>query len=306
MNWSLAKGMHLHPLLGTCLVAVSLGAGAATLPELYASQGQLILTQLVSAPFPHPQRAEGWAYHGELFPAQKHYADSTVAIFIPQGFHESGRIDFVVHFHGWRNHVTGVLQHYRLIEQFKESRRNAILVVPQGPYDAPDSFGGKLEDLGGFRRFMDEVMTTLHAQAHLSNRHYVPGNIILSGHSGGYQVVSSILDHGRLSGQVNEVWLFDALYSHTDRFLAWFDQQHGRLVDLYTEHGGTKEETERLMGIFKQRELPLFAGKEPEVTASQLRQIQPIFLYTELEHDAVMQGTGAFRRLLESSSLGGL
>src|SRR5262245_30671805 len=93
--------MGLHRLLGACLVVVSLGAGAATLPELYASQGQLILTQLVSAPFPHPQRAEGREYHGELFSAQKHYADSPVAIFIPQGFRETGRIDFVVHFHGW-------------------------------------------------------------------------------------------------------------------------------------------------------------------------------------------------------------
>jgi hypothetical protein len=42
------------------------------------------------------------------------------------------------------------------------------------------------------------------------------------------------------------------------------------------------------------------------VTASQLRLTQPIFLYTELEHDAVIQGTGAFQRFLETSSLEGL
>lgn len=60
------------------------------------------------------------------------------------------------------------------------------------------------------------------------------------------------------------------------------------------------------MEILKQRKALFLAGKEPEVTANQLRQRQPIFLYTELEHDAVMQGSGAFRRLLESSSFGGL
>jgi hypothetical protein len=161
MNWPLAKRTDLHCLMGACLAVISLGACAATLPETYARQGRLILTQFALAPFPHPQRAEGHTYHGETFSAEKHYADSTVAIFIPQGFHETGRIDFVIHFHGWRNHVAAVLPHYRLIEQFTESRRNAILVVPQGPYDAPDSFGGKLEDQDGFRRFMYEVLVTL-------------------------------------------------------------------------------------------------------------------------------------------------
>jgi hypothetical protein len=99
------------------------------------------------------------------------------------------------------------------------------------------------------------------------------------------------------------VWLFDALYAQTDRFLTWFDKRHGRLVDLYTEHGGTREETERLMGIFRQREVPFYSGKEAEVTANQLRHSEPIFLFSELDHDAVIQGNQAFRRFLESSPL---
>ncbi len=172
-----------------------------------------------------------------------------------------------------------VLERYRLIEQFQESRRNAVLVVPQGPYDAPDSFGGKLEDPDGFRRFMDEVMTTLKSKSALTNRQPVLGQIILSGHSGGYQVMASILDHGGLTDRVEEVWLFDALYARTERFLAWFDKRNSRLVDLYTEHGGTKEETERLMGIFKQRGVPLYSGKETEVKANELRQSEPTAIW---------------------------
>ncbi|HEV2393143.1 MAG TPA: hypothetical protein VG146_12370 [Verrucomicrobiae bacterium] len=290
-------------IIAGALIALTLATGAATLSEIYSSQGHLIMAQLASAPFPHPQRGQGREYKGQVYSAEKHYADSTVAIFIPQGFRETGRIDFVVHFHGWRNHVAQVLPHYQLIEQFTASRRNAVLVVPQGPYDAPDSFGGKLEDQEGFGRFMQEVMATLRDKSPLTNRHAVLGNIILSGHSGGYQVISSILDHGGLSDHVKEVWLFDALYAYLDRFLAWFEKEHGRLLDLYTDHGGTKEETERLMGILKGRGVPFFAGKESEVTASQLHQSQPIFLYTGLEHDAVIQGTRAFQRFLESSGL---
>jgi hypothetical protein len=278
-----------------------LAVSAAALPEIYSTQGQLIVTQLVSAPFPHPQRADGREYKGQFFSAKEHYADSTVAIFIPRGFRESVRIDFVIHFHGWKNHVAKVLEHYRLIEQFQASGRNALLVIPQGPYDAPDSFGGKLEDPDGFRRFMDEVMTTLKEKSAVTNRQSVLGNIILSGHSGGYQVMASILDHGGLSDRVEEVWLFDALYAQTDRFLAWFEKRHGRLVDLYTEHGGTKGETERLMEIFKQRGVSFYSGKEAEVTANQLRRSGPIFLFSDLDHDAVLQGNQAFRRFLESS-----
>jgi len=68
------------------------------------------------------------------------------------------------------------------------------------------------------------------------------GRIILSGHSGGYQVnFSAIVDHGGMSDKVSEVWLFDALYAQTDRFLKWMDTRNGRLIDIYTEHGGTKE-----------------------------------------------------------------
>ena len=285
------------------LFGFGLAAGAAGLPEIYSIQGQLILTQFVSAPFPHPQRADGRQYHGQFFSAKEHYSDSTVAIFIPRGFHETARIDFVVHFHGWKNHVANVLERYRLIEQFVQSRRNALLVVPQGPYDAPDSFGGNLEGTNGFRRFMDEAMTTLKDRSALTNRQSSPGNIILSGHSGGYQVIASILDHGGLSDRVQEVWLFDALYAQTDRFLAWFDQRHGRLLSLYTEHGGTKEETERLMRILQQRGVPFYSGKEAEVTPNQLRQPEPIFLFSDLDHDAVIQGNNAFRRFLESSRL---
>src|SRR4051812_15244107 len=121
-------------------------AETQSLAEKYAGNGQLIVTQFASAPFPHPKRSEGHKYREENFSAAEHYSDSTVAIFIPKGFREEGPIDFVIHFHGWKNNVAGTLSRYKLIEQLMESGRNAILIVPEGPKDAPDSFGGKLED----------------------------------------------------------------------------------------------------------------------------------------------------------------
>jgi hypothetical protein len=274
---------------------------AASLSEQYADFGKVILTQLPSAPFPHPERAQGRTRNNIFYPADKHYGDSTVAMFVPKGFHAGTKIDFIVHFHGWNNHVEKVLEHYELIKQFAESRRNAILVVPQGPYDAPDSFDGKLEDQGGFKRFMDDVMDTLRKE-HVINSQSL-GKIILSGHSGGYQVMSSIVTVGGLSDQVKEVWLFDALYARTEKFMDWHNHQHGRMVNIFTEHGGTKQETEALMSDLKKKNIRFLFKNEADATLPDLKNNHLIFLFTDLEHDVVVNKRQEFRTYLETSCL---
>ena len=247
------------------LLLVGCAAGSVngqSLVERYARQGELIVTHLDSTPFPHPKRAEGHTYQGKLYSGKEHYSDNTVAIFIPKGFRETGKIDFVVHFHGWYNNVEGVLGQYQLIEQLVESQRNAVLVVPEGPRNAPDSFGGKLEDPAGFKRFMEDVVQALRQQSALTNKGFVLGQVVLSGHSGGYEVISAIVDVGGLTDRVREVWLFDALYAQTDKFLKWIDRQQGRFIDIYTERGGTKARSEQLMETLKKRGTTFFAGKE--------------------------------------------
>jgi hypothetical protein len=303
-NWTTAPLLVFLLALGS---ATAPQGRAESLAERYAAYGQLIVTQMVNAPFPHPKRAEGHTRKESgkdvLYSAAEHYSNSAVAVFVPKGLRETGRLDFVVHFHGWRQHLEGVLGHYKLIEQLSASGRNAVLVVPQGPLDAPDSFGGKLEDPEGFKRFLDEAAETLRQSGALKKKDFVYGKIILSGHSGGYQVISSILDRGGLTDHVAEVWLFDALYAQTDKFLAWLDQQHGRLVDIYTEHGGTKQETEQLMATLKKREAKFFAGQEEEANADVFKANRILFLFTALPHDDVVDKHQTFRELLESSCL---
>ena len=151
-------------LLPVLLATFSMSSVAESLEKAYAPFGRLIFAQFVTAPFPHPSRAQGHQHKDKFLPADKHYSDSTVAIFIPKGFRESKRVDVVMHFHGWGNSVEGTLRQFKLIEQFVESRRNAVLVVPEGPKNASDSSGGKLEDLDGFKRFSDELTVTLRQQ----------------------------------------------------------------------------------------------------------------------------------------------
>ena len=72
-------------LLPVVLVAAVMTSRAESLDQPYAAFGRLIVTQFVTAPFPHPSRAEGHKYQDRFFPVDKHYSDSTVAIFIPKG-----------------------------------------------------------------------------------------------------------------------------------------------------------------------------------------------------------------------------
>lgn len=277
-------------------------AGAESLDQRYAAQGKLIVTQFVSAPFPHPSRADGRKYKEEFYPADRHYADSTVAFFIPKDFRETGRMDFVVHFHGWRNTVAGTLHQFKLIEQLVASGKNAVLIVPEGPHDAPDSGGGKLEDPIGFKRFMEEAIATLNQHGGFKTK-IALGNIILSGHSGGYLVMSAIVDRGGLTPHIKEVWLFDALYAQGDKFLAWSENPGGRLVNIYTDDGGTKTRTEEMIATLKGKHKPTLLSTDESVLGVELQTNRFVFLYTDLTHNEVMAERKTFQRFLETSCL---
>ncbi len=274
-----------------------------SLEKIYAPFGQLIVTQFVSAPFPHPARAAGHKYQNLFFSAAEHYSNSDVAIFIPKNFRATDKVDFVVHFHGWMNTVASTLTNYQLVEQFSASGKNAILLVPEGPHNAPDSFGGKLEDTNGFKNFMAEAVEKIGASGALAKTNFEIGNIIISGHSGGYHVMAAILDHGGISDKIKEAWLFDALYGGTENFVAWQKNENGRLLDIYTDHGGTKEETENLIANYKTNAVSFYANEETNSAPQNLLTNKIIFLHTDLTHNEVIFRRDEFAKFLETSCL---
>ncbi len=279
------------------------GRTDGSLESRYAPFGTLVVTQFTTAPFPHPARAEGHKYHDEFYSTQEHYSDNTVALFIPKDFRPTKKVDLVVHFHGWRNTVAGTLEQYRLIEQFADSGKNAVLIVPEGPRLAPDSFGGKLEDTNGFAAFIAEAVEKLRASGVLGETNLEVGNVILSGHSGGYEVMAAILDHGGLTEKIREVWLFDALYAGTENFSHWQKSENGRLLNIYTDHGGTKGETEGLMASYKTNGVSFFASEDTGATMETLETNKLVFLHTDLPHDEVIANRGTFEQFLKSSCL---
>jgi hypothetical protein len=290
-------------VLAVLIVAAIAGAKASQpMTERYAAYGDLIVTQLATAPFPHPLRANGHTYNGKTYSAAEHYSDSSVVIFVPKGYRKSKAVDLVVHFHGWSNNLDSALSRYALIEQFCASNKNAIFVFPEGPRDAPDSFGGRLEEKDGFKKFIADVLGVLKKQKKIP-ADAGPGKIVISGHSGAYRVMSFILLRGGLTPHMKEVYLFDALYGQTEKFAYWIDHNRGRMVNIYTDSGGTKGETENLMACLDAWKKPYLAVEETKATPDELRRNALIFLHSDLEHNDVVSKRNEFATFLGTSTL---
>jgi hypothetical protein len=129
------------------------------------------------------------------------------------------------------------------------------------------------------------------------------GDIILSGHSGGYRVISAILDRGGMSSNVKEVWLFDALYAETEKFLTWADREHGRLLNIYTDHGGTKDDSEAMMELLKKRGTRFLFAEEAKLKTGELRTNKFVFIHTDLPHNDVVAKRNEFELFLKTSFL---
>ena len=251
-------------------------APVAPLTERYAGIGTMIVTTSDHTMFPHGKRANGYTYQGKAYPADLHYSDQTVAIFVPKGFRAGDATDLVFYFHGWRNDVDATLAQFKLAEQVAASGVNAVLVLPEGPKNAPDSFGGKLEETGDFAGLVSDVLAALKARGVVES--VKPGAIVLAGHSGAYRVMAFILARGGLTENVREVYLFDALYGQTEKFAHWIDHSAGKMIDIYTAEGGTRDESLGLMDDLRAWNIPFAAVPESAVTPDLLKKNRLVFI----------------------------
>ena len=172
---------------------------------------------------------------GTFYPLFPHYLDSSLIVFVPKTLKEtSAGTNVIVHFHGHLYDNLRVLQESEMVQAIVKGKINALLVLPQGPYFARDSFGGKMEDTLGFRRMLEDVFATMKREGALKDDRI--GKIIISGHSGGGRAVGYTLALGGLTDHVTDVYLFDALYEGQDQFKAWLTRYHGTIRACYTDH----------------------------------------------------------------------
>lgn len=216
--------------------------GLILLPFLvFAQKSNTYRFQAINAMFPDTARAAGHQYQGKQFPAALHYNDASVLVHVPAHFKPSKPFELVFWFHGWYNHIDSATAYFHLLEQFDASGRNAVFVFPEGPKNAPDSYGGKLEQPGVFDGLVQEVLTSLQREKVLKKKQLPLTTdlaITLAGHSGAYRVISKIIAYTN----IEEVLLFDALYGGNENYMKWMaaSEKH-RLINIYTKDGGTRE-----------------------------------------------------------------
>ena len=265
----------------------------------HTAYGDLITLQLSSAPFPHPVRQNGFTYDGDYFPADEHYRDSSVAVFIPKGFAAKGSVDLVFFFHGWNTTIDESRTAFDLIRQFAQSGVNGLLVLPEVASDAPDSFGGKLEETNGFSRLVNELLQRLSGLGVIPNS--TAGNLILAGHSGAWRVIAQILKLGGMTGSIGEVYLFDALYDWMDRYAQWIESGNNRFVSVTIPGSVTSQNAQALMDTLRGDGIRVVQGKDdPSQDAGRLEQ-SVVFLDSSSDHFGVVSAADEFRRFLSTS-----
>ena len=247
--------------------------------------------------FPDTGRAKGHTYDGKLYTAAAHYNDSSVLIITPKSLDVSKKVDLVFWFHGWGNNIDSAAIRYELTRQFITSKRNAVLVLAETARNAPDSYGGKLESAGTFKKLVNDVLQGLSTKK-LVPVNCVAGHILLAGHSGAYRVIARILKNGQMP--VDEVMLFDALYAETDKFMEWIeaDSEH-RFIDIYTNHGGTLDESRAMANKIDDADINNFQVEEAKLVPQQLVAHRLLFIHSLKEHNDVVSPDN-FRLMLEN------
>jgi len=115
----------------------------------------------------------------------------------------------VVYLHGYFTNVDQAVADHRLLDQFRESRRNAVFIVPESP--AWNGEEGVWPDLG---QLLDEV-------ARQTRRSLPRGPLVVAGHSGAFRPILPWLANPRLE----EILLLDGLYRGEDLFKGWLEQR---------------------------------------------------------------------------------
>jgi hypothetical protein len=251
--------------------------------------------------FPEAKRLNGYKYDSQFFDFPAHYEDSSVLMLVPDQLQtKNSRIDIVFWFHGWHNNIDTALSYYHLASQFIACKKNAVLVLAEAAKNAPDSYGGKLEQPNIFKWLLQEVMEELRKNKIIPSS-CKEGNIILAGHSGAYRVIAFMLQNGDVD--VKEVDLFDALYSETDKFMQWIKKDTlNKFINFYTNTGGgTDEVSVQMMKELNEKKISFLFIGENNMNPSLLRSARIIFIHSAREHNDIIFNPDNFRLFLENS-----
>ena len=266
-----------------------------------AQEGKIIRLTSSNTMFPDTARVNGHDYNGKHYDAATHYRDSSVLIYIPKHFSPKKKVNYIFWFHGWGNNIDSACKQYGLLNQFEASGRNAIFIFPEGPKNAPDSYGGKLEQPEVFQGLMKEVVEKLAENKVIKRIPVFQINgydISLAGHSGAYRVISRIIN----KSPVKEVILFDAMYGQNELYMQWLSVPEHRFVNIYTKDGGTYENSLFFVNkLTDSLHMPLVSVPEEEVNEKLLQRNNKVFIFSKQAHNDVILYNRNWERFLRNT-----
>lgn len=294
-------------------LVLAAGLLLAVVPEARAAPAELPATatpevpsMLVSAAKSDLGTTLKFSLRHAPFPAAgKPYSDPTVYVFAPRHLKAKAALDVLVHFHGHDGMAGAKLAEHQYREQLFESGKNLLLVMPQGPTNAPDSSAGKIEEADGLKRMLDELLGLLRQDT--TGKKLLPavigpkaglGRVALSAHSGGYRAVAFALDRGGV--KVSEVYLYDALYGEAAKFRAWL-QGGGRMVSWFTKGEPLRLNKQMAKQLDDDGVPHQWEGKEGTLRAGQFRAAQVVFVHTDVPHSKVGWQRNPLRDALATS-----
>ena len=219
-------------------------------------------------------------------------------MFVPEGHRDlgsgsgaakggPGAEDLVVHFHGHSTTLAETLSKHRFEAHVCASGADAVLVVPQGPYEAASSDFGKLMDPGGLEALLREVLVLLYRDGR--TRRPVVGDLVLTSHSGGYAAVAENLDPTVNAAPVAQVDLFDSMYGDESAFTAYV-AGGGVLRSNYTAGSGTAGHNQLASAMIEAAGVAV--ATEP--TQSALRDGRAVLYAADTTHAGATRLDGAY------------
>ena len=195
------------------------------------------------------------AINGRVYWQDETYNDNRVLVHVPETIRRRKPGVIVVFFHGNGATLERDVRDRQLVpQQISDSGVNAVLLAPQLAVDAADSSAGKFWQPGGFKRFMDELVSHL---ARLSGdpksaQAFANMPIVIVGYSGGFLPTAWSLEVGGVTNRVRGVFLLDAVYGELDKFASWIENNRsGFFVSSYTRY--TKRHDQELMSMLREK-----------------------------------------------------
>src|SRR5512140_3724013 len=88
------------------------------------------------------------------------FQDNRVLVFVPAGYRTDAPSRLLIFFHGWNARITdpgAITEDLQLRSTVAAARGNPVLIVPQGPVNAPASSFGRLESVAGLTKFLADL-----------------------------------------------------------------------------------------------------------------------------------------------------